>query len=90
MTLTLEGVYTLAGNNVPHFNSGVGVATDKDVALQLHPACERLMAHQGADTSTSLRIPHTNARVQRPTYNVYPIKLYTKQRMFGENENNDT
>lgn len=76
--LTWEGLQALSSHNVPHLNSRVGVARDKDVVSQLHAWRQGLVPHQGVPAGPRLNLPHPDTGVQRSTHHMNPIKLLNR------------
>jgi len=65
----------LSGCDVPHLDSGVGIARDENVLAQLHAGGQTLMTHQGVLAIARLHVPHADGGVQRARNHMEAIKL---------------
>lgn len=76
--LTLQCLQALARLDVPDLDSGVCVARDQDVVLQLHATGEGLVPRQRVDAVARLHVPDPYRCVQWTAHHMNPIKLESR------------
>lgn len=64
---TCQKMHTLARSHVPHTNSLIGVARNKDVTVTDHFAGQRVVPVEEVQETAVARIPHANGGVQAGT-----------------------
>lgn len=70
---------TVSIGDVPHLHSGVSIAGDKYIGVQLHARGERLVACECMLQLARLYIPHPDRSVEGTTDYMHTVKLKLRQ-----------